>query len=148
MMQLNRRLLSRMSSIPLFRRKLDSLCVNYREIRENLNYDPTTNGELWLLKALAERSRLSTVFDVGANQGDWASLALELNPNAAVHCFEICPPTYDKLSHRFASDHSVSLNPVGLSDSPGENQVKYCPDADGLSSIFEVVCPTNVEFSK
>ena len=113
-------------------------------IQDNFNYDHDSNGERWILKTLADAKLLTNAFDVGANQGDWTALVLEVNPSAVVHSFEICPPTFQKLSTRFAEDKRVILNESGLSDSEGEIEMKYSTD-DTLSSMFEVVCSQRVQ---
>jgi len=87
---------------------------------------------------------LGLVFDVGANRGDWTALVLEANASAAVHCFEICTQTYEQLYARFSGYPGVDLNSIGLSDSAGATEVQYCPNADVLSSIFQVMCSTIV----
>jgi len=131
--------------VPKLRSKVDSICVGYHQIQENFNYDAGTNGERWLLQTLAGQNRLATAFDVGANHGDWAELVLAANPGAAVHCFEICPPTFKKVSTRLAGKSRVRLNDFGLSDAPGEIKLKYCPDGDGATTMFDVVMPMQVQ---
>ena len=69
---------------------------------ENFDYDPLANGERRVLSLLS-KFRMQHVFDVGANTGEWARLALELCDNATVHCFEIAPPTYETLAGTMAS---------------------------------------------
>ena len=129
-----------MGSFPKLQSKLDTICLEYHQIHENLNYDIDSNGEAWLLQKLGEKGLLNNVFDVGANRGDWASKVLEINPDATIHCFEICPPTFRKLSERLsASKTKIILNSFGLSDSLGEIQIKYCPEDDGKTSIVGVL---------
>jgi FkbM family methyltransferase len=143
-----RRLDTVLRAFPKLRQKVDNICVEYHQIQENYgNYDLNTDGERWLLKTLARHDRLRNVFDVGANHGDWAEAALQANPSATVHCFEICPPTFQVLAKRFSNGQAkgVRLNPVGLSDTPGEIKVKYCPDQDGLTTLFEVIHTPNVQ---
>ena len=133
---------------PALTERLDGICTTFHDIHENFNYDLNLNGERWLLKRLAARNRLSMCFDVGANHGEWASMVLAENSKSMVHCFEVCAPTYQKLSAQLGNDPRVVLNPFGLSDRPGEIDVKYCLDSDGLSSMFEVVCSRNVKTMK
>lgn len=140
--------MSALDASPVVGRKLDSICVTYHRIHENSNGDFDSNGERWFLSALARRNLLQTVFDVGANHGNWASSVLAVNPRAIIHCFELCPPTYEKLSARFSTNQQIVLNAIGLSDSAGEIEVKYCREWDELSSMFEVVCSQNNETIK
>lgn len=144
-----RRLDSLLRAFPRLRQKVDAVCVEYHQIQENFsNYDINTNGERWLLQTLAQRNLLKNAFDVGANHGDWAASILEANPNATVHCFEVCPPIFQKLAARFSGNQAhalnVILNPFGLSDAPGEIKIKYCPENDGLTTLFEVLHSQNV----
>jgi FkbM family methyltransferase len=123
--------------------ELDALCVAVHRVHTNFNYDHETNGERWLLEKLTRNDVLRIAFDIGANRGDWTALLLRLNPSARAHCFEICPPTFEKLRTRLAKSPNVTLNAVGLSDGAGEVTLAYSSDADGLSSMVEIVCPAN-----
>lgn len=134
-----------LNKLPGINQKIDSICTDFHRFRENLNYGHSSNGEQWLLEALAKQNLLSFCFDVGANHGNWTTLLLAENPEARVHCFELCQETYRKLAARFSADKRVILNSVGLSDHPGEIEVQYCLDSDGKSSMFEVICSRNVE---
>lgn len=136
-------LLSTLHSVPFLRSKLFHASRAYLRVHENFSYDSESNGEQWLLQSLARRGRLNTCFDVGANRGDWADLLLKANPQAAIHCFEICPPTFEKLSTHFQGRSNVTLNAVGLSDEKAEIPVVYCVGGDELSSMFEVVRSRN-----
>ena len=141
-----KRLNSVLSCFPKLRRKIDSICVEYHQIQENLDYDINSNGERWLVQTLVGQNLLKNVFDVGANHGDWAALVLQANPQATIHCFEICPPTFQKLStHLSAHKGNVVLNPFGLSDSAGDIKIKYCPDGDGGTTMFDTVLNLRTE---
>ncbi len=136
-------LLSALHRVPFLRSKLFHASRAYVRVHENFSYDSETNGEQWLLRTLARQNRLQTCFDVGANRGDWADLLLKENPDASIHCFEICPPTFEKLSTHFQGNPNITLNPVGLSDEKAEIPVVYCVGGDELSSMFEVVRSKN-----
>ena len=133
-----------LNKLPRIGPKLDAICLEYHGIHENQGYDHHSNGESWLLQTLARRKLLTVCFDVGANHGDWTALVRAANPGASVHCFEVCPPTFEKLAARFSGQAGIHLNPAGLSDRAGAITVKYCLDGDGLSSMFEVVCSRNI----
>ncbi len=143
-----RRLDSILHRFPKLRKKVDSVCVEYHQIRENFNYNIESNGERWLLQTLASKNMLETAFDVGANHGDWAALVLAANPAAAVHCFEICPPTFQKVAARLAGKKNIFLNSFGLSETAGEVEIKYCPDGDGGTTMFDVTLPLNTSIIK
>jgi FkbM family methyltransferase len=89
-----------------------------------------SNGERVLLRKLAP-ARCRTVFDVGANVGNWSAEALAVWPDCSVHAFEVAPQTFDRLSERFqlsANRRRVILNCFGLSDENGSRQMFYYPD--------------------
>lgn len=107
----------------------------YVKSYNNLNYDMTTNGEHHLLDRLA-RIGVKTVFDVGANKGDYTLACLSRFEDVTIHAFEIAPPTYQKLVRNVSSDR-VKFNQFGLSDTDGSFTLNYSVDDDGLSSIVE-----------
>lgn len=55
------------------------------------------SGEKHLLKYLAKKN-IRTIFDVGANTGQFASLTLKNNPNANIYSFEPHPISFAKLN--------------------------------------------------
>ena len=63
---------------------------------------------------------------------------LKVQPDAQVHCFEICPPTFDLLKSEFGEHSSVVLNNFGLSDYAGQAEIKYSPESDGLTSTLDL----------
>lgn len=126
---------------PKLRKKLEDIGTKYYQIQENWDYDIEYNGERWLVQTLAREKLLRTMFDVGANLGDWAAMALETNPDARIHCFEICPPIFQKLSARLSSPKmakKIALNPFGLSDAESEIKINYS-DGDGGGSMFSII---------
>lgn len=88
------------------------------------NSDIDTNGELRLMQAVLPGC--STVFDVGANVGDWAALALSINPHVHIHCFE---PSAATFQHLQARGLAAICNNLGLSSVPGD--VTFWVFADG-----------------
>jgi FkbM family methyltransferase len=138
-----------LKGFPKLRKKIEYIGAKYYQIQENWDYDIDYNGERWLVQKLASQNRLDNVFDVGANVGDWAAMALEANPEAKIHCFEICTPTFQKLAKRFSADRrksqNIFLNPFGLSDAASELKIKYLSDGDGGGTMFEVTGPQTVE---
>lgn len=129
-------LFSRYRTNPWIRRA-DSALLTIHKGYENLNYDIQTNGELSALKRLGARSDIKTVFDVGANRGDWADLALKTFPCAHVHAFEIVPETFGHLHARFANSTNVSANGFGLSDAEGAINVYFSSEKHGIATCVE-----------
>lgn len=115
-------------------RKLARLCEKYLDAYENWSYDLTRNGERRVLERLMPTAP-KTLFDVGANVGNWTAMARELLPGAGIHCFEIAPPTAERLIRRFADDERVFVTCKGLSNHEGDVSIVYYPTATGLTSL-------------
>src|ERR1700743_2327954 len=79
---------------------------------KNLNYDMSSNGELHVLDCLS-RHHLRTIFDVGANRGDYTPSCLPRLPEATIHACEIIPATFRKLERHIGRHPQVRLNDVG-----------------------------------
>lgn len=98
------------------------------------NSDMLRNGELrWLRMVLPE---CQTVFDVGANVGDWSAMALDSNPTCKVHCFEPSTATYQTLSRRFIGNKQVILNHIGLSATSGRMSLHRFGAESGVNSLY------------
>ena len=96
-------------------------------------YNCHDNGEDWLLNRLAA-FRPSTIFDIGANVGDWSELAHQAIPNAQIHSFEIIEGTYAELQERLSNRTGVQLNNFGLSDKSGTITMRLFDSSNGLAS--------------
>jgi FkbM family methyltransferase len=79
--------------------------------------------------------RCQTVFDVGANVGDWTALALSIRPGLAVHCFEPSRFTYQKLLERKFPSTVICSN-FGLSSSVKETKLHVFDGASPLNSLY------------
>ena len=115
-------------------RRTDRALLQLHRGYENKNYDIRTNGEMATLVKLAGTGSVKTVFDVGANRGDWCDLAIKLFPGAEIHAFEIVPETFSHLQRRFGSVTNVVLNDVGLSDIKGPIKVYFLPEHHALAT--------------
>ncbi|MCU4179037.1 FkbM family methyltransferase [Bosea sp. BH3] len=107
----------------------------YKKTYNNLNYDMETNGEFHVLDKL-KKVGVKTIFDVGANKGDYTRACLSRFSDATIHAFEIAPPTYQKLKKNVSSERVV-LNEFGLSNAAGAFDLDYNRDDDGSSSLLE-----------
>lgn len=114
-----------------FVRKVAGVCRRYLSWFANVDYDMTTNGELFVLEMLARLSP-KVIFDAGANLGDWTRAARALCPEAAIHAFEISPPTFDKLAERNGGLPNVILRNAGLDRQPGRIVIRHY---DGLEAL-------------
>jgi len=101
---------------------------------ENLNYDFGTNGEISVITKLAKVGRITTVFDVGANRGDWTDIATKTFPGVHIHSFEIVPETVGYLRNRFGSTANIVINDVGLSDTEGRLNVYFSPERHEIAT--------------
>jgi len=116
-------------------RHLYNFCKTYIEKHDgDCNGDMMTNGELYTIKYFLPKS--SIVFDVGAHTGEWTNLALTINPNLTIHCFEPWRESFDKLSSNINSDR-VILNNIGFSSSRCKRPLFINPEAPGLNSLYQ-----------
>lgn len=120
--------------VPPYNRTLYRLCKRYcdRYNAEN-NSDLCTNGELRFMQRMLPSCQ--TVFDVGANTGDWTARALRINPRLRVHCFEPSRTTYQRLVARGLPD-SVICNGFGLSSAPGTRMLHVFSAGAGMNSLY------------
>jgi FkbM family methyltransferase len=118
-------------------RALAAGCRGFIQCCENYNYNPTTNGEYYLVRRLASQS-IDCVFDVGANVGDWTMAVHETCPAATVHAFEIVPQTFERLARNIAGVSSIVTNNYGLADREGPVNVRFFHEDPELSSLVAV----------
>jgi len=110
---------------------------------KNKQYDVEQNGEAALLRRLA-RFGPGTLFDVGANIGDWSIAALQGIQTTHVHSFEIAPTTAMDLKRNLAAySDRVTINTCGLGARQGEVKLFYSPQSSTAASMI----PGVVEFS-
>lgn len=117
-------------------RSLAWWCSHFLDAYHNVNCECSVNGELFVLKRVASPD-VRCVFDVGANVGAWARLAVEAFPGATIHCFELDPDTCRRLGANFTGDDRVVVNCQGLSDAAGRVGFKSYPEAPELTSMLD-----------
>jgi FkbM family methyltransferase len=76
------------------------------------------------------------VLDVGANEGQWASMALEVIDDKRLHCFEVVPQTFEKLRANVGQRADVTLNNYGLGSKRGGVEFCFYPDSSDQSSRY------------
>jgi FkbM family methyltransferase len=101
----------------------------------NFNYNHHSNGEEFLLQRLAQANP-SCLFDVGANNGDWAAMAARYIPAAQIYAFEIVPDTAQKCKKIIAPYKNIILQSIGLSDAPGTVEVNTYVGYDTHASML------------
>ena len=103
------------------------------------NHDIRTNGEARVLRCLDPGA--TTIVDVGANRGTWALLCHQLVPRADIYCFEIASATRQRLRENVAAVGSIYVHDSGLWDAAGVTRVKYYPERDVVTSIYDYPHP-------
>lgn len=115
-------------------RRVSAAVTRLYRSQSNLNYDMASNGEQWTLRTLSALDDLDVLFDVGANHGEWSLAAKASFPDASLHCFEIVPTTFRKLSETLAGMPRTTLNPCGLSDRDGEIEIFFDSELDFIAT--------------
>jgi FkbM family methyltransferase len=114
---------------------LYNFCKSYVEKHDgDCNGDIATNGELRVMRQFLPGC--SVVFDVGAHTGEWAGLALSVNPGLNIHCFEPSRENFANLTRNVTSPN-VTCNPFGLSSENGERPLFVFRSAPGLHSLYQ-----------
>ena len=115
---------------------LSRYCRLIYEFSENAYNEMPYNGEAFVLQTLAPY-QFKTIFDVGANVGEWALTANQYFPKAEIHCFEIFDPTFQTLVSRTQSISNIKVNNVGLGDKNENVKIKAYPNNIGLTSLID-----------
>lgn len=93
-----------------------------------------TNGELRVMQTFLKKFRV--IFDIGSNIGEWTKLALDINKDLEIHCFEPSQYTFKKLIENNFSDN-VICNNIGLSSRKGERTFFIFENGSGLNSLYK-----------
>lgn len=124
----------------------------YLQHYNDFTYDFDTNGESLLLERLS-RYPFKTVFDVGANTGNWSKRASAAFPNAVIHAFELSKSTRAKLKENLANPCYVVAE-FALGAKEGEIQYKDYGDRSTVSTLVEAATfhdarlPFNIQTAK
>jgi len=99
-------------------RALRALAQELLRATYNASYDFETNGEMHAIGCvLAHSKRPATVFDVGANVGDWSRHVVGLlGPAGSVHAFEPTVASFARLVAKTDGQGQIRAHQVGLSD--------------------------------
>jgi FkbM family methyltransferase len=97
----------------------------------------TINGELDVIIHFIEEKM--TIFDIGANIGEWSARVLERHPAAVIFAFEPNPRTFKSLERYFSSYKNAQCFCSGASNDNGKLPLFYWePDHESvLSSLFK-----------
>jgi FkbM family methyltransferase len=98
------------------------------------------SGELWVIEQLRGRApggEPLTVFDVGANEGQYTSSLLGiLGEGMNIYSFEPSPRAFEVLSEKHGGHPSIRLFEVGLSDRDGEATLFSIDAGSMVSSLY------------
>lgn len=100
--------------------------------------DVTTSGEIAVIDLLRRSGKtFLRIFDVGANLGQFVSLALDRleSRDIELYCFEPSRRTFERLAERLSSDQRVRLNNLAISDSQGETVLFSDKPESDLASL-------------
>jgi len=102
--------------------------------------DVSSSGEAAVftrLKAIADLKRPLCIFDVGANQGQFLTLACTRlsEREYTIHSFEPSRNTYEKLCENARPYRNATLNNCGLGREPAEPDLFYDTPGSGLASL-------------
>jgi FkbM family methyltransferase len=115
----------------------------YRYARREEENHPSTNGEYWLLDLAVTNAKAGalTMFDVGANMGDWTAQARECllrhGRKGMTYAFEPTPSTFKVLNQRFWGDTSIRAIPLAVSEEPGEQTFYVVAEMAGTNSLVD-----------
>jgi len=96
---------------PWYSKGLFTFCMRYIDLcYGDNNFNRETNGEYRIIKIIAPT--IKTVFDIGANEGDYASEIIRVNSDVKIHCFEPDPRAFAKLKE----NKSLVVNNIALGE--------------------------------
>jgi FkbM family methyltransferase len=123
------------SRLPCNSDVLLKLCRRYVDAnRGENNQDVLRNGEEWLMRKKLPASKV--VLDIGSHVGEWAELAIRINPMIDLHCFEPSHEAFGHLTKR-GFPKNVRLNNTALDAQEGQQQLFVFRGADSLNSFFQ-----------
>lgn len=95
------------------------------------------SGEANFIRIVLEGKTTPTVFDVGANQGDYTKEILETSPKANVHIFEPSREHIEILLSRYAPNKNIKINGYGLSNRKHKKVLYKDQEVSGLATLLK-----------
>ena len=114
--------------------------------RSGLKCQSVSPEELNMFDKIAQLG-VHTIFDVGANDGEYAAVCLNKFPMAKIHSFEVNPLLNKYLSARPLSDRFI-LNEFGLSNKDGTRLLEYDPIDPQASLLIHGKVPRGGKWEK
>lgn len=125
-----------MSLVPRHNKLLFIVACFYRDrYRAENDVRIAANGELRLLQTMLPACKV--VFDVGAHVGDWTQLALQVSPQAHIHCFEPCPQSHARIAAR-AFPGNVVVNNIALGAAGGQRKLFAMARDSSMNSLYRL----------
>jgi FkbM family methyltransferase len=122
---------------PIVKYMADGAEKYLRAYNNEQNWHARYNGEARAVHTIASAVS-GEVLDVGANEGQWASMALDVVDASRLHCFEVVPQAFDKLKQRLGPDTKATLNHFGLASKAGSIDFFFYPDSSDRSSCYNL----------
>lgn len=96
-----------------------------------------SSGEENVCAFLVKRGNVETIFDVGANTGEYTRMLGSYFPDARIHCFEPAGAMFSILADNMRDNGNVVLNNFGISDERGKGVLYYDMETSGLASLYK-----------
>ena len=114
---------------------LYKLSQKYIRNYEGFSYEINKNGEGKLLHLL-HNEKLTNIFDIGANRGEWSMECLKYFKNSKIYTFELSRSAFKKLQINLNLEN-IKHNNLALSDKEGEISYKdYGEKYDTINTII------------
>ncbi len=120
---------------PLLRSMVRTCEKFLRAYNNQVNWNVEVNGEANALKMITHTLH-GDVFDVGANEGQWATMALGAIGNKRLHCFEVIPSTFQRLKEKVGHSPQITLNNFGLGSREATIDMYYYPQSTDRTSAY------------
>jgi FkbM family methyltransferase len=125
--------------------------IAIRRLRRRFKGTPASRLP-WGLLGTAELSfalqnkDIKTVFDIGANVGNWTILAKSVFPKTRIDAFEPVPSSLDLLKNAVQYLQDVHIHPVALGSKKSQTSMKILGNQADCSSLLDPSAPgLNVE---
>lgn len=101
--------------------------------------NPAINGEYWLFKRYVElTSSVNSIFDIGANKGEWTQNAFDTLrdacKHASIHAFEPTRAAQEFLAKRFSGYDEINLVNAAVTETSGKTDVFVVAPCAGTNS--------------
>lgn len=115
---------------------INRVAVFFHKAYENSNYNFNTNGEAYALEKIKKSGTVvKTIFDVGANKGNWSVIASKLFSDAKIYSFEVLPSTFQLLKQKTLNNENIHCQNVGLSNSNENLSATVVNKGSGLTTL-------------